>query len=225
MYELYITNKNYSSWSLRPWVLMQELAIPFEEKLVPFGETVHDFQSFSPTGKVPCLVDGDLTIWESVSIIEYLGERHPGVWADHAKARAWSRSAVAEMHAGFSALRNQHPMSVGLRIKPRQITGNLQHDISRIDALWQQGLSVSGGPFLAGKTFTAVDAFFCPVAFRFQTYGTGLSEKSETYKQLLLSLPSMKKWQTAALQEVWRDAGHEAEARASGEWLEDLRTT
>ncbi|NTE86310.1 glutathione S-transferase family protein [Agrobacterium rubi] len=223
MYELYITNKNYSSWSLRPWALMEELAIPFAEKLVPFGEAAHDFTSFSPTGKVPCLVDGDLTIWESVSIIEYLAERHEGVWADDTKARAWSRSATAEMHAGFSTLRNQHPMTIGLRIRPNQISASLQNDISRVDALWQQGLSAFGGPFLAGETFTAVDAFFCPVAFRFQTYGTVLSEAGARYNNLLLSVPAMTKWQTAALQEVWRDAGHEAEARAVGEWLEDLR--
>ena len=105
MYELYIANKNYSSWSLRPWVLMRELAIPFQEKLVPFGAGA--FQAFSPTGKVPCLVDGSTTVWDSLSITEYVGERHADVWPAESATRAWARSAAAEMHSGFFALRNQ----------------------------------------------------------------------------------------------------------------------
>lgn len=104
MYDLYIANKNYSSWSLRPWVLMRTLGIAFDEKLVPFGEGV-SFSTFSPTGKVPCLVDEGVTVWESLSIAEYLAERHQGVWASDKQARAWSRSAASEMHAGFFSLR------------------------------------------------------------------------------------------------------------------------
>lgn len=225
MYQLYITNKNYSSWSLRAWVLMHTLGIPFAEKLVPMGETTAGFAAFSPTGRVPCLVDDGLTIWDSLAIAEYLAETHDGIWAQDRTARAWSRSAAAEMHSGFSALRNSHPMSVGLRIQPFDLAAALKRDIERIDALWQEGLSKFNGPFLAGQKFTAVDAFFCPVAFRFQTYGTMLSAASESYKNHLLSLPAMQEWQDAALRETWRDEGHEVEIRASGEWVEDLRAT
>jgi glutathione S-transferase len=223
VYDLYIANKNYSSWSLRPWVLLRTLDIPFDEKLMPFGSSNHDFSTFSPTARVPCLVQSDLTVWDSLSIIEYLAERHKGVWSDNAEARAWSRSAAAEMHSGFQALRNDHPMSVGLRIRPAAMSQSLQKDISRVDALWQQGLELFGGPFLAGEQFTAVDAFFCPVVFRFQTYGTPLSAASEHYKTNILSLTAMQEWQDAALQETWRDPEHEAEAKAAGEWTEDLR--
>ncbi|WP_421361305.1 glutathione S-transferase family protein [Agrobacterium rosae] len=223
MYDLYIANKNYSSWSLRPWVLVRTLEISFNEKLVQFGTSNHDFTRFSPSGKVPCLVENYLTVWDSLAIAEYLAERHDGVWASDAKARAWSRSATAEMHSGFQVLRNEHPMSVGLRIRPSSISEPLQRDISRIDALWQEGLAAFGGPFLAGETFTAIDAFYCPVAFRFQTYSTPLSVEAEAYKNRLLSLSAMQEWQGAALLETWRDAGHEAEARAVGEWTEDLR--
>ncbi|WP_311272094.1 MULTISPECIES: glutathione S-transferase family protein [unclassified Rhizobium] len=223
MYQLFIANKNYSSWSLRIWVLMRTLGIGFSERFMRFDDKDHAFSEFSPTSKVPCLVDGDLTVWESLAITEYLAEKHDGVWAADAKARAWSRSAAAEMHAGFSTLRNNHPMSVGLRIRPSSISDALQRDISRIDALWQQGLAAHGGPFLAGAGFTAVDAFFCPVAFRFQTYGTALSPASKHYMDHLLSLPAMQEWEQAALLEPWRDDAHEAEARDVGEWLADLR--
>lgn len=223
MYQLFIANKNYSSWSLRIWVLMRTLGIEFSERFMRFDDKDNAFSQFSPTSKVPCLVDGDLTVWESLAITEYLAEKHVGVWAADAKARAWSRSAAAEMHVGFSTLRNAHPMSVGLRIRPSSISDALQRDISRIDALWQQGLAAHGGPFLAGDEFTAVDAFFCPVAFRFQTYGTSLSAASMQYVDHLLSLPAMQDWEQAALLEPWRDDAHEAEARDVGEWLADLR--
>lgn len=223
MFDLYIANKNYSSWSLRPWVLMRTLDIDFNEKLTPFGNSAEDFIVFSPTAKVPCLVDGDLTVWDSLSIAEYLAEEHSGVWAQARHARAWSRSAAAEMHSGFHALRSERPMSVGLRIRPSSISVSLQKDISRIDSLWQEGLASFGGPFLAGETFTAVDAFFCPVAFRFQTYGTALSPQAEAYKSRLLALPAMQEWQNSALLEPWRDGDHEAELQAVGEQLADLR--
>ena len=225
MYDLHIANKNYSSWSLRPWVLMRTLNIPFNENLVPFNDPnpANEFTRFSPTGKVPCLTDGETTIWDTLAITEYLGESHDGVWAENKRARAWSRSAAAEMHSGFQTLRNLHPMSVGLRILPNTAPKSLEGDIARIDALWQQGLDTFGGSFLAGEDFTAVDAFFCPVAFRFRTYDAKLSPASEAYRDLLLGLPAMKEWEAAALLEPWRDAEHEQEAAASGQIIEDLR--
>src|SRR5262245_40578936 len=117
MYDLYIANKNYSSWSLRPWVLMRELAIPFRAIITPFGAKNDHFLQFSPSGKVPCLVDGDITVWDSLAITEYVGERHAGVWPAEAAARAWARCAAAEMHSGFMALRNTCGMNCGVRIK------------------------------------------------------------------------------------------------------------
>lgn len=225
MYELYIANKNYSSWSLRPWVLMRTLGITFDEKLIPFVTGAANFTSFSPTGKVPCLLDNGTLVWDSLAIIEYLAERHQGVWAEDAALRAWSRSAAAEMHSGFIALRNHYTMNIGLRIKSSASDPALPVDIARIDTLWQEGLSKSGGPFLAGEAFTAVDAFYCPVAFRFQTFGASLSPASEDYAARLLQLPAMREWQDAALKETLRDPAHEEDARNMGEWLEDLRST
>lgn len=225
MYDLYIANRNYSSWSLRPWALMRTLNIAFDEKLVAFDDPSTPFKTFSPTGKVPCLIDGDITVWDSLAIAEYLAERHEGVWAADAKARAWSRSASAEMHSSFQALRNLHSMNVGLRIRPFDIPADLKADIDRIDGLWQQGLEAFGGPFLAGPDFTAVDAFYCPIAFRFQTYGTALSPASDTYKTRILSLPAMREWEAAALREPWRDEPHEKDCLAVGEVTEDRRIT
>src|SRR6185295_12474755 len=119
MYVLYVGNKNYSSWSLRPWVLLRECAIPFEERLVPFadGSSHATYRSFSPTGKVPCLVDGGVVVWDSLGITEYLAERHAGVWPADPVARAWARCTAAEMHSGFGALRETCPMSCGIRVR------------------------------------------------------------------------------------------------------------
>jgi glutathione S-transferase len=225
MYDLFIGNKNYSSWSLRPWVLLRELNIPFRENLVPFGgaQNPHAFRDFSPTGKVPCLVDGPITVWDSLAITEYLGERHAGVWPAELVARAWARSASAEMHSGFFGLRNTCTMNCGLRIRLHSIDAALNRDLARLEELWADGLNRFGGPFLAGQRFCAVDAFFAPVAFRIQTYEPPLGAGARRYAAQLLALASMQDWHAAALQETWRDEEHEAEARAVGEWREDLR--
>lgn len=228
MYTLHIGNKNYSSWSLRPWVLMRACGIPFEEKLHPFtevGSSHAAFLAFSPTGLVPVLDDGDAVIWESLGIVEYLAERHPGVWPADRAARAWARSATAEMHGGFSAIRNVCGMSCGLRVKLAAFPDALKQDLSRLEQLWTEGLDRFGGPFLAGETFTAVDAFFCPVAFRVQTYNLPLGTAAAAFVERLLVLPAMRDWYEAGLAETERQAEHEAEARAAGEWLEDLRAT
>ena len=127
MFDLYIGNKNYSSWSLRPWALMRELEVPFREIVVPFGGAGNPdaFRAFSPTGKVPCLVDGEITVWDSMAITEYVAERHAGVWPAERVARAWARSAAAEMHSGFQALRNVCGMNCGLRIRLHEIDAAL----------------------------------------------------------------------------------------------------
>ncbi len=225
MLELYITNKNYSSWSLRPWVLMRHLNITFTEKLYEFRSNGHHsgFDSFSPTAKVPCLKDGDNLVWESLAIIEYLAEKFPGVWPADTHARSWARCASAEMHADFSALRNVCTMNCGVRIKLYNFTGELKRDVARIDFLWNEGLERFGGPFLAGHDFSAVDAFFAPVVFRVQTYGLPLSENARQYQARMLALPAMQAWYEAGLQETWRDDSHEAEVRHAGQCLQDFR--
>ena len=225
MYRLDIANKNYSSWSLRPWLLMRERGIAFEERLTPFasGSSWEAFRSFSPNGQVPCLHDGGDAIWESLAIVEYLAERHPGVWPSDPKARAFARCAASEMHAGFSSLRNRCTMNVGLRVRLHDMPDALKRDIDRIGELWGQGLARFGGPFLAGADFTAVDAFFAPVAFRVRTYGLSLPAAAADYAQRLLALPGMRDWEHAALRETWREPGHEEEARQTGTIIEDRR--
>ncbi len=229
-YRLFIANKNYSSWSLRPWVLMRERGIPFEECLTPFvegpsGASQTRFSGFSPTAKVPCLHHGDTVVWESLAIAEYLAERHPGVWPEDAVARAFARCAAAEMHAGFATLRSVCSMNCGLQI--RVSAGKLESlapDLSRLARLWGDGLERFGGPFLAGPEFGAVDAFFAPVAFRVQSFTLELPVFAMHYVRRLLDLPSMREWYAAALAEPWRDAQHEAEALESGILLEDRRS-
>ena len=227
MYALHIANKNYSSWSLRPWVLMRELAIPFAERLTPFptGSSWSLYRPFSPSGRVPCLVDDGWAVWDSLAIVEYLAERHPGVWPADAKARAWARSAAAEMHSSFTALRGLCPMSCGLRVEPFPMSDALKHDLFRLGDLWNDGLARFGGPFLAGDRFTAVDAFFAPVAFRARSYGIVFEGAAFAYPARLLDLPAMREWYAAALAETWREPDHEAEVHASGTIIEDLRAT
>lgn len=225
MLELFIANKNYSSWSLRPWVLMRELEIPFIERLIPFGDKMEPnaFRSFSFSGKVPCLIDGATAVWDSLAITEYLAERTPQVWPADASARAWARSAVAEMHSGFQALRDRCTMNCGLRVRIDSYTPGLEKDLARLDELWNQSFARFGGPYLAGQSFTAVDAFFAPVAFRVQTYEPVMAHDSRLYVKRLLALPSMQDWYVAALRETWRDEAHEVIARNAGTWLNDYR--
>jgi glutathione S-transferase len=225
MYELYIANKNYSSWSLRPWVLMRELGIAFREHLLPFGqESVWAaFRRISPSGKVPCLIDGETVVWDSLAIVEYLAESHPGVWPGAAAARAWARSAAAEMHSGFGELRNRCSMSCGQRIKLHEFPPALELEIARIGGLWGDGLRRFGGPFLAGAAFTAVDAFYAPVAFRIQGYGLSLESAATAYVKRLLETRAMREWYADALKETIRDPPHEEEIARMGRVLEDLR--
>lgn len=227
MYTLYIGNRNYSSWSLRPWVLLTELGIPFEEKLTPFQQGTSSswtvFRGFSPTGKVPCLHDGDTTVWDSLAIIEYVAERHAGVWPADSRARAWARSAAAEMHSGFEALRSHCPMNCGIRLLLNSTPAALTRDLTRLQELWNQGLARFGGPYLAGAAFSAVDAFYAPVVFRLQSYQLSVDQASSAYGQRMLALPAMQRWYAQALQETWRDPDHEEETLRQGTLLQDLR--
>ena len=227
MSTLYIGNKNYSSWSLRPWVLMKTLAIPFEEQLEFFleGSSFEKFRAFSPNGLVPCLHDDEFVVWESLGIVEYLAERHEGVWPVDAQARVWARCATSEMHAGFSALRNECPMNCGVRVQLNSISPALQQNLDRLDELWCEGLHRFGGPYLAGDTFTAVDAFYAPVAFRVQTFKLGLSDQAMTYVEHLLNLDAMREWYEAALKETWRETGHDRDLFNAGKLLSDMRAS
>jgi glutathione S-transferase len=225
MYDLYIANKNYSSWSLRAWVLLRELAIPYRERLVDYGGSANPdaFRVFSPTGKVPCLVDGAITVWDSLAITEYVAERHAGVWPAETAARAFARCAAAEMHSGFFGLRNTCTMNCGIRVALHSVDDALKRDLSRLEALWGEGLERFGGPFLAGPEFTAADAFYAPVAFRLQTYDPPLNDVARGYAARLRALPSMHEWYAAAIADTFRSEGHEAEARGVGVWRHDLR--
>jgi glutathione S-transferase len=225
MYTLHIGNKNYSSWSLRPWALMRALGIPFEERLHRFGpDFAAEAASFAPAGQVPCLIDGQTTVWDSLGIVEYLAERHDAVWPIGATARAWARCAAAEMHSGFRALRGHHGMNIGVRVAVAERPPAVAADIARIEALWNEGLNRFGGPFLGGDRFTGVDAFYAPVAFRFQTYGVELHGAAADYLKRLLAHPALREWEAAALAEDFRDPPHDADLPLAGTVTADLRT-
>ena len=203
MLTLVIANKNYSSCSLRPWVLMRTAGISFKEEQLSLSAP--DFhvrvRTASAAGKVPVLIDDDLTVWDSLAIIEYLAERFPetGVWPANAAARAHARSACAEMHSGFGALRSQMPMNVCAQLPGRGWNVAVQRDIERICALWA-GLRArhgADGPFLCGR-FSAADAFFAPVVFRFNTYAPELPAPAQAYTTAMLALPALREWASAA---------------------------
>ena len=224
-YTLITANRNYSSWSLRPWLLMTTLGTAFEDRIEPFVsmDNYAAFRAFSPTGQVPVLIDGERTIWDSLGIALYLGERHDGVWPTDPAARAWAMCAATEMHGGFGALRNERTMTVGQRVTPHGTSPRLARDVARLAELWDGGLSRFGGPFLAGASFSAVDAFFAPVAFRVRTYGIDVGGAAAEWCARMLELPGMRAWEAAALAETFREDSHEAEVTAVGTVTEDHR--
>jgi glutathione S-transferase len=224
-YTLITANRNYSSWSLRPWLLMKVLGIPFDDRIEPFTRPVNyeDFRSFSPTGQVPLLVDGDRSVWDSLGIALYLADRHAGVWPAGEGALAWAQCAVAEMHSGFANLRNDCTMNVGVRVKPRAMSAALDRDVARLAELWAQGLARFAGPWLAGPAFTLVDAFYAPVAFRVRTYGLEVGAAGQSWVDHVLAHPAMLEWEAMALAESWREESHEADIAACGVVLVDYR--
>ena len=213
MLKLYIGNKNYSSWSMRPWVLMTQAGIAFEEVMVRFDgfDAGSRFKAalagVSPTGKVPVLVDGDLVVWDTLAIAEYLAEQFPELhlWPREADKRARARSVCAEMHSGFAALRGACPMNIeahlpdvgalALRDKP-----GVRADLDRLIAMWQQLLAEHGGPLLFGR-FTVADAFYAPVVMRLKTYALPVPPDVAAYMEHLCALPGVKAWVDAALAE------------------------
>lgn len=224
-YTLITANRNYSSWSLRPWVLMKALNIPFTDRVEPFTKPVNfdEFREFSPTGQVPVLIAGERTIWDSLGITLFLAERHSSVWPEDVDARSWAYSAVCEMHGGFSALRNDCTMNVGVRVKPKAMSDALKANVARLKELWTEGLERFEGPWLAGAKFTAVDAFYAPVAYRVRTYGLDVGPKAQAWVDKILEHPAMVKWETAALAETWREESHEKELAECGDITEDYR--
>jgi glutathione S-transferase len=223
---LVTANRNYSSWSLRPWVLMRALDIAFEDRIEPFTRPVNwqAFRAFSPTGQVPALIDGDTTVWDSLGITLYLADRHAGVWPQDPAARAFAQCVVTEMHGGFSALRNRCTMNVGVRASMADIPDDLARDIARITEIFSEGLDRFGGPWLAGAAFTAADAFYAPVAFRIRTYGLDVGPKGAQWVETILAHPAMLEWERAALAETWREAEHEADLARCGTVTADHRT-
>jgi glutathione S-transferase len=225
MYKLITANRNYSSWSLRPWVLMKTLGIQFEDEFVTFAglNNYEEFRAFAPNGMVPALIDGDRTVWESLGIALYLADRHSGVWPSDEAAKAWAQCVACEMHGGFSALRNDCTMNVGVRVRRNPDSPALTRDIARIAEIFEEGLSRFGGPFLAGATFTAADAFFAPVVFRVRSYAIELGPLGAAWVERMLALPAMQEWEQQALKEPYREQGHEEELAAAGSVTEDYR--
>ena len=205
---LYIGNKNYSSWSFRPWIALKVANIPFEETVISLNAP--DFKprllAISGTGKVPTLIDGEVKIWESLAILEYLAESFPmaGLWPGDPKARAHARAISNEMHAGFVPLRKHYPMNFWRPVKPRPAEADVAANVKRIDAIWSdcRARFGKGGPFLFG-TFTAADAMYAPVVSRFVTYAIDVSPDSRAYMDAMTALPAWAEWKAAALKEEW----------------------
>ena len=204
-YTLVIGNKSYSSWSLRPWLAMKHAGIPFDEVRIPLYADSHlaKIANYSPAGRVPVLVAGSVTVWDSLAILEYLAEHHPEkrLWPAQAATRAHARAVSAEMHAGFSALRSNMTMNVRRSFPGVGMTPEVQADIARIEAMWTDSLTRYGGPFLFGG-FSIADAMYAPVATRFRTYAVALSGAAARYADDLLALPAMQEWYAAARAET-----------------------
>lgn len=203
---LVIGDKNNSSWSLRPWLAMKAFGIPFEETKIMLNQedTTEKILQYSPSGKVPCLLDGGLLVWESLAIMEYLNDKFPekNMWPKDIKARAWARSVANEMHGGFQTLRQTCPHKIKERF-PNYDYSKAQKDIDRIEALWALCLDFhkSKGPFLFGE-FSLADCMYAPVVNRFRAYDVKVCEKSRAYMEAMLAHPFMKEWEAEALTEV-----------------------
>jgi len=207
---LVIGNKNYSSWSLRPWLALAHHNIPFKEVVVPIGtpESAAAIRRYTPADKVPVLIDGEATIWESIAILTHLGERFPEAkfWPDEKKGRAHAFAISSEMHSGFVALRQQCPMNIKRR-KKRDLSPEAVADIRRVTEMWRDARERfgQGGDFLFG-TFSAADCMYAPVATRIRSYDIDVDAVSAAYVETIYALPAFKRWQEGAMQETWGHA-------------------
>ena len=211
---LVIVNKAYSSWSLRPWLTMTHFKIPFEETVIPMArpDTRAEILKFSPTGKCPALLDGDVAVWESLAIIEYLAEKFPEtpIWPREIGARALARALSNEMHGGFLPLRNHCPTQFLRPVRKIPLTSEVETDVRRIEAAWADARARfgAGGPFLFGA-FSAADAMFAPVVNRFHTYDVAVGAETRAYMQAIMALPAWKAWIAGAEGEPWRIADYD----------------
>ena len=203
---LIIGNKNYSSWSFRPWIAMKVAGIAFEERVISLNDP--DFKraiaSVSKNGRVPAIDDDGVHVWESLAVLEYLAEKfpHAKLWPADAQARAHARAIAAEMHAGFGALRSECPMNFWRPVKRRDLSAEAVADAAHIDSMWSECLARYGGPFLFGA-FGAADAMYAPVVSRFHTYAIEVGERSRAYMGAVMALPAWGEWKEAALKEPW----------------------
>lgn len=217
-YRLVIGNKNYSSWSLRPWLYLRHHGIEFDEHRLPLdSETFQrEIHTLSPSGRVPVLHDGDRVIWDSLAILDYLAERHPASsgWPDDLDARTLARCISAEMHAGFADLRSELPMNCRRRSGPPALSALARRDIERVQSLWRQARERhgSGGDFLFGR-FGIADAMYAPVASRFVSYGIELDAVGRAYVETIFAMPAMQQWLTDAAAETEALAKYEAIGR------------
>lgn len=204
--KLIIANRNYSSWSLRAWLVLTHFGIPFEEQLAPLsGEGwKENIRRLSPSGRVPVLIDGDLAVPETIAIIEYVADRFPElpIWPVDSRQKALARAASAEMHAGFVTLRRAAPMNLRASLPGRIELDEIADDLKRIEMLWGGLLERSGGPFLFGQ-FCAADAMFAPVASRLRTYDLPVSDTAAAYVEAIYALPAFQVWLSEAVKEPW----------------------
>jgi glutathione S-transferase len=219
-YELYIGNKNYSSWSLRPWLVMRHFAIPFTERMVSVAGRDYNpaLKPVAGNARVPCLHDGGFQVWESIAIIEFLAEREPRIWPAEPRARARARSISAEMHAGFARLRMAMPMNLKLQLKGKPADAEVQRDIDRVVEIWEdtrRDFGAAAGPYLFGE-FSAADAMFAPIACRLHTYNVALPPVAAAYRDALLGHPALLEWRRDALRETEAHAHYDRLADAYG---------
>jgi glutathione S-transferase len=204
--KLLIGNRNYSSWSLRPWLVLRHFEIPFEDEVLLLGGEGwrENLKRRSPTGKVPVLLDDDLVVPETLAIIEYVADLFPekGIWPAERRDRALARAAASEMHAGFTALRGHAPMNLRASHPGKVDLDAVRLDLHRVEEVWGSLLARSGGPYLFGA-FTAADAMFAPLATRLRTYELPVSDIAQRYVEAIYALPAFQAWRTLALQEPW----------------------
>ncbi len=205
---IYLANKNYSSWSMRPWLALKQTGAAFSEEVVPLDQptTREEILKRTPSGKLPALQDGDVVVWDSLSIGEYLAERFPdaGLWPAEVAARALARSVSAEMHSGFMGVRLNMPMNMRASKPGKGMAAGVQDDINRISAIWRtcRERHGKGGAFLFGA-FSMADCMFAPIVSRFTTYQVQLDEVSEAYRQAVFNHPPFQEWMAAAKNEPW----------------------